>query len=66
MSEQRDVQARLSRIEAALIEQREVSQLGHRIVYDTKSGKSTNMAGCSCSTELLDEHGYQVKLDVPA
>ena len=51
----------LERIEAMLIAERERKSLGHRIVYDTKSGWSINVFGLHCDPALLDEHGYQIR-----
>ena len=50
------------KIERFLIEQDEIEQLGHRIVYDRKTGNSKNIFGCMVDPSKLDEHGYQVKL----
>ncbi len=53
---------RLRKIEAALIEKNELDSLGHRILFNTKTGWSENIFGCYCNPDLLDEDGWQVKL----
>ncbi len=52
----------LKRIEAHLIEKKEIDSLGHRIVYDTKTGWSKNIYGVKCDPSKLDKNGYQNRL----
>ena len=52
----------MDRIERFLIEKQELDELGHRIVYDTKTGASKNIFGCVIDTSKLDERGFQVRL----
>ena len=56
------IEQRLARIERHLLEQFELQLLGHRIIYDVKTGRSRNMPGCSCDPKLLDAAGYQVRI----
>lgn len=51
--------AALRRIEAAQIADAEIKSLGHRIVFDQRTGWSTNIFGCHCDPKLLDKNGYQ-------
>ena len=50
----------LRRLEAARIAAQEMNVLGHRVVYDTKTGWSKNVFGLHVDPRCLDEHGYEV------
>lgn len=56
-------ETQLDRIERNLINDREMNVLGHRIVYNTKTGQSTNLPECWIDPECLDENGYQVRFE---
>ena len=53
----------LSRIEQHLLSEREYNELGHRIVYDPVTGKSTNVLGDFIDPNKVDPvTGYRIKL----
>ena len=56
-----EILASLARIEQAQIAAAEFAAYGHRIVYDRKTGWSTNVLGFYVKPELLDHLGYQVR-----
>ena len=56
------METQIDKIERFLIAKNELDQLGHRIVYDTKTGVSKNIFGCMVDPSMLDENGYQVRM----
>ena len=53
---------RFDKLEAYLIAKEEKDQLGHRVQYDTTTGRSMNIPGGHCDPGLLDGDGYRVRL----
>ena len=51
----------LRRMEAAAIAESEMRQLGHRIVFDQKTGWSKNIFGCHVDPSCLDENGLRTR-----
>ena len=54
---------KIDHLQRTSIANNEFQQLGHRIVYDTKTGWSKNIFWCYCDPKNLDENGYQVRLN---
>ena len=56
-----EIKEQLDRIEASMIAENELRQLGHRIVFDVKTGVSKNIGGVRTDPTNLDTNGYQVR-----